>query len=242
MEPDARQIFEREGWLVVPRLLDPKAVKALLTATEALEASARTLEHDVTLRGVGFEVQSASGRKGEPAVFPGALRKITFPSKAKGPFNRLRTDPAVLGALEACGLVGPECHVDQVNLKLPRLGTAFPFHQDAHFVVGKTQGRIERKGGLNVVIALDPADAENGSFEVLGRTHQAGLIPFPYDLSVRNEGIFDETHRTILDLQPGDAVLFHPLLAHGSGPNRSDRPRRFVAMWFVGGAPTRTGS
>jgi len=38
-------------------------------------------------------------------------------------------------------------------------------------------------------------------------------------------------------LQPGDAVLFDPFLAHGSGPNRSDRRRRLITLWFVGGAP-----
>ncbi len=237
LPPDARQTLEREGWLLVPQLIGPAKVKALVKAAEALEESARTLMRDTVVQGVGFEVQSASGRKGEPAVTPGALRKITFPSKSKRPFIELRTDAGLFAVLEQLGLREPHCHVDQVNFKLPRMGTPFPFHQDAFFVVGKTQGRIERHGGLNLVIALDPADAENGGFEVLGRTHLGPLIDFPYDPGSTNEGIFDERHRTLVPMEPGDAVLFHPLLAHGSGSNRSDRPRRLVTMWFVGGGP-----
>jgi phytanoyl-CoA hydroxylase len=232
---ELRETFEREGWLFVPGLLLPATVKGLLAAAVKLEAQAAEFTQDTLVRGVGFEVQSASGRKGEPAVVPGALRKITFPSKSQGSFERVRRDPRVLELLATCGLHAPHCHVDQLNFKRANVGTSFPFHQDARFVVGTTQGKIERHGGLNLVIALDPADAGNGGFEVLGRTHQKGLIDFPYDLATTNEGFFDETHRTLVPLAPGDAVLFHPLLAHGSGPNKSDRPRRLVTMWFVGG-------
>lgn len=240
LPPDARQTFEREGWLFVPQFIDEGMVKALLRASQVLEASAATLERDTVVRGVGYEVQSASGRRGEPAVFPGALRKIAFPSKGQHLFADLRRDRGVLGALAQLGLEAPKCLVDQVNFKLPRLGTGFPFHQDAHFVVGATQGRLERHGGLNLVIALDPADASNGGFVVLGRTHTSGLKEFPYDHTSMNEGIFDETHRTLVAMQPGDAVLFHPLLAHGSGRNESDRPRRIITMWFRGGGPALT--
>jgi ectoine hydroxylase-related dioxygenase (phytanoyl-CoA dioxygenase family) len=234
---DARTTLEAEGWLFVRQFLDGDTVKGLLRASEVLESWAATLVRDTWVRGVGFEVQSATGRRGEPAVMPGALRKISFPSKGQPSFANLRRDRGVLSALAQLGLDAPKCLVDQVNFKLPRLGTGFPFHQDAHFVAGKTRGRLERHGGMNLVIALDEADAGNGGFEVLGRTHAGGLVEFPYDLALMNDGIFDETHRTLVPMQPGDAVLFHPLLAHGSGQNRSDRQRRLVTMWFRGGGP-----
>jgi hypothetical protein len=236
LPPGAREALEREGWLLLPKLLGASRLRELERATVALERSAATLVRDAVAQGVGFEVQSASGRKGEPAVEPGALRKISFPSKAQGAFNRLQRDPGLLVLLEHCGLTNPTCHVDQVNLKRARVGSPFPFHQDARFVMGRTQGRIERHGGLNLVIALDAADAGNGGFEVLGRTHRSGLVDFSYDAVSMNEGVFDETHRLLVPLAPGDAVLFHPHLAHGSGANTSDRPRRLVTMWFVGGA------
>ncbi len=234
---NARETLEREGWLFVRQLIDANAVNALLRASEILEKQAATLVRDTVVLGVGFEVQSATGRRGEEAVVPGALRKIAFPSKGQPVFADLRRDRDLLRTLSQLGLEAPKCLVDQVNFKLPRLGTGFPFHQDAHFVVGATRGRIERHGGLNLVIALDPADATNGGFEVLGRTHLNGLVEFPYDHASMNEGIFDETHRTLVAMQPGDAVLFHPLLAHGSGVNRSDLPRRLITLWFRGGGP-----
>ena len=234
------EIFQREGWLRIPRLVGAQTLDSLRRATAALESVAAEFEHDTTLCGVDFEVQSASGRKGERAVAPGALRKITFPSKGQAAFMRLRRDERVTAVLEEIGLRSPVCLVDQVNFKLPRVGTGFPFHQDASFLISKTRERIDRDGGANLVLALDAADAGNGGFEVLGRTHRGGLVEFAYDTSGMNEGVFDETHRAVVALEPGDAVLFHPGLAHGSGPNRSDRPRRMATLWFVG-APAATG-
>jgi phytanoyl-CoA hydroxylase len=229
-------IFEREGWLLVPRLLDRTKIEALLAATVALERVAAQFERDTPVRRVFFQMQSANGKKGEPAIFPGALRKITSPSSGEPAFDRLRRDPKVLAAVESCGVVAPKCLIDQVNLKLPLVGSGFPYHQDEGFLFGDALRRVQQFGGVNLVIALDPADAENGGFEVLGRTHRGALLDATYDTSAMNAGVFDESHRVLASLSPGDALLFHPRLAHGSGPNRSERPRRLITLWFGGGA------
>jgi ectoine hydroxylase-related dioxygenase (phytanoyl-CoA dioxygenase family) len=241
LSPEQRATYEREGWLRVPGLLDEPTVASMLAATTTLCEAGAHLTQDELVRGVAYEVQTASGRKGELAVFPGALRKIGFPSKATAAFSNLRTDQRVLSLLAELGLAAPKCLVDQVNLKLPRVGTGFPFHQDLYFVMGKTRGRIERHGGVNLVIGLDAADAENGAMEVLGRTHRDGVKELErYDASTTNEGVFDETHRVLVPLGPGDALVFHPNLAHGSGVNRSERQRRLATLWYRGGGPEVT--
>ncbi len=234
---DAREIFEREGWYVAPALVGAAQVASLLDATQRLEHEAADFDRNRLLRGVSFELQTATGRRGEPPVFPGALRKIRFPSKRERTFQQLRSDPVLFAALDELGLPTPKCMVDQLNFKLPRVGTGFPFHQDTYFVQGTSKTRIERHGGINLVIALDAADPDNGGLEVLGRTH-SHEVAFTYDRASTNEGVFDESHRTKLTLAPGDTLFFHPLLAHGSSHNRSDRQRRVVTMWFRGGGST----
>lgn len=233
-----RVTFQREGWLLVPGLLDRSKIEALLAATDELERLAARFERDTLVRKVFFQMQSASGKKGEPAIFPGALRKITSPSSGQPAFDRLRTDAKVLAALESCGLVAPQCLIDQVNFKLPRVGSGFPYHQDESFLFGDALRRVQQFGGVNLVIALDPSNAENGGFEVLGRTHRGELLSATYDTSATNAGVFDESHRVLAPLSPGDALFFHPRLAHGSAPNRSERPRRLITLWFGGGLPT----
>jgi len=231
-----RAHWKREGWLVVRGLLDERTVAGLNDATDALERQVADIVVDTTVGGTFFEVQSASGRKGESAVVPGLLRKITGPSRSSAPFSRLCTDHRILALVRAAGLASPRCVIDQVNPKAARLGSGFPYHQDAGFLFGAARRRLETNGGAHVVIALDPCDEDNGGFEVLGRTHHTPLVDLKhrYDTSNRNEGLFDTSLREIPRLLPGDAVLFHPYLAHGSGPNRSNRRRRLATMWWVG--------
>lgn len=231
--------WEREGWFLIRELLDGHTIEALQSATDALEGQAAEFVEDTSVRGTFFEVQTASGRKREPALRPGLLRKITGPSKAQPAFARLRTDPRVLALVQALGLHAPRCVVDQVNFKAPRVGSGFPYHQDAGFVFGAARAQLDAYGGAHLVIALDPSDPDNGGFEVLGRTHGGPLVALKhrYDTSSRNEDLFDRSHREVPTLAPGDAVVFHPMLAHGSGPNRSDRRRRLVTMWWVGSRP-----
>ncbi|MEN9580106.1 MAG: hypothetical protein RJA70_3115 [Pseudomonadota bacterium] len=223
------------------QLLSAAELEALQRATDALEQAASELVRDTRIHGVFFELQSLTGQKGQGAVFPGALRKITSPSKGQPAFAKLRQHPRVIELLRACGLPEPRCFIDQVNFKLPHVGTRFPYHQDENFLFGEALSSVQSFGGLNLVIALDAADEGNGGFEVLGRTHDSGLVNVPYDMNKMNNAGFDESHRASPALMPGDAVLFHPRLAHGSGPNRSDRRRRLITLWYGGGPSDALG-
>lgn len=235
--------YAAEGWVVVRSLLRAEATAELQRATDALEESAASFVRDTAVRRVYFEVQSASGRKREPAAIPGALRKITSPSRISPAFRALRENARIVEVIAALGVASARCVVDQVNPKIALLGTGFPFHQDAAFLHGVAQRDLEAFGGVNVVVALDAADAENGGFTVLGGTHRSGLVEgqHRYDASQRLEHRFDASRREVPSLSPGDAVFFSPWLAHGSGPNRSDRRRRLATLWFVGSGSERAG-
>ncbi|HEX8407408.1 MAG TPA: phytanoyl-CoA dioxygenase family protein [Thermoanaerobaculia bacterium] len=230
-----RERFERDGWALVQRFLAPRDVESLRSATDDLAAKGASLLADAEIDGARYYVQSASGRRGEAAIRPGALRKITFASSASVEVALLRNDRRVLKLMEAVGVSSPRWIVDQINLKAPRVGTGFPWHQDTAFIAWQQRDAIAKYGGANLVIALDRADEVNGGFEVLSGTHAGGAVNFDYDTSNTNAGVFDESRRTLIPLDPGDAVIFHPHLAHGSGPNASPLQRRLVALWFIGG-------
>jgi ectoine hydroxylase-related dioxygenase (phytanoyl-CoA dioxygenase family) len=234
-----RERFERDGWVLVQRLLTAREVEALRSASDQLAAKGAHLRANAEIDGARYEVQTASGRRGEPAICAGALRKITFASSANVEVALLRNDRRILKLMESVGVTSPRWILDQINLKAPRVGTGFPWHQDSAFVAWQQRDSISKYGGANLVIALDRADEVNGGFEVLSGTHAGGAVNFDYDTSETNAGVFDESRRTLIPLDPGDAVVFHPYLAHGSGPNPSPLPRRLVALWFIG-APAIT--
>jgi ectoine hydroxylase-related dioxygenase (phytanoyl-CoA dioxygenase family) len=238
-EPSVRERFDRDGWASLPRFITPREVEALRRACDDLARKGAHLTADAEIDGVRYQVQTASGRRGESAIAPGALRKITFASYVSSEVALLRNDRRVLKLVESVGVTSPRWIVDQINLKAPRVGTGFPWHQDTAFVAWQQRDAIVKFGGANLVIALDRADEVNGGFEVLSGTHVDGAVDFDYDGSDTNAGVFDESRRTLIALDPGDAVVFHPHLAHGSGPNPSPLPRRLVALWFIG-APAIT--
>jgi phytanoyl-CoA hydroxylase len=246
-----RERFDRDGWALVPRFLTPREVEALCRATDDLARKGAHLTADAEIDGARYQVQTASGRRGESAIAPGALRKIVFASSASEEVGLLRNDRRVLKLMESVGVTSPRWIVDQINLKAPRVGSGFPWHQDAAFVAWQQRDAIAKYGGANLVIALDRADEVNGGFEVLSGTHIGGAVNFAYDTSDDTSGytsgytsgtragVFDESRRTLIPLDPGDAIFFHPHLAHGSGPNPSPLQRRLVALWFIG-APAIT--
>jgi len=114
-----RAHYAREGWVVVRGVVSRAVVDALQLATDALEASVADVTASTTRFGVFFEVQSRSGRKGEPARSPGALRKVSSPGKRHAAFARLTRDARVLEVVErVCGVRdGAKCVVHQVNFK-----------------------------------------------------------------------------------------------------------------------------
>ena len=251
-----REHYEREGWVVVRGVADAALVDALHAATDALEEEAKTFTRSRRHRGVFFETQSASGRKSDDAIRAGALRKIGSPSKRGGAFQALVHSERIRDiALKVCLSSDIEltlrCAVDQVNTKAPfSEGSGFAWHQDASFLKPLARASFDARGGVNVVVAMDGSDSTNGGFEVLGRTHRDGEAPKSlrdaYDGAVesvsalqdvaKEEGkkpIFDESFRVCPALRPGDAVFFHPMLAHGSGRNASARRRRIATLWYV---------
>ena len=156
--PMIRERFERDGWALVQSFLTRREVDVLRSATEALVSKGAHLLADAEIDGARYQVQTASGGRGEIAITPGALRKITFASSASAEVGLLRNDRRVLNLMESVGVSSPRWIVDQVNLKAPRVGTGFPWHQDAAFVAWQQRGAIAKYGGANLVIALDRAD------------------------------------------------------------------------------------
>lgn len=80
---------------------------------------------------------------------------------------------------------------------------------------------------LTVLLAIDPATAENGCTEVYSRYHHEFLSPpdRPDLYMLPNDAV--ETARGVrLVLEPGDLAIFHGLTPHRSAANRSRAGRR----------------
>jgi ectoine hydroxylase-related dioxygenase (phytanoyl-CoA dioxygenase family) len=146
--------------------------------------------------------------------------------------------PAILAPVMAiCG--GPVRLLETVIFnKPPGDGGQLAWHQDASFypIAGGRQ--------VSALVMLDAASEANGAVSFALGSHlgkrmsavdlHSGLSrpgdsrPVPGDPAAAGFDI------TTPELVPGDVVLFHSLIWHGSGPNLTvDRPRRLISIRYI---------
>lgn len=133
----------------------------------------------------------------------------------------------VLSAVETIlgsnAIVLPPKHV---MLRIDRTGEqnfAFPWHQDYPF-------NLMSRPTVTIWAPLTPVTEDMGRLQLIPGSHRAyHTVKVEADnrfvrFADLEDSALDEKAIAI-DLEPGDALLFHDLLIHRSGENRSDRAR-----------------
>jgi len=128
---------------------------------------------------------------------------------------------------------------DQLFYKPAKKGGVVAWHQDYSYWT-----RTKPIAHLTCWCGLDDATKENGCLQYIAGSHEWGLLPKPV-IAGELEGIrnfltseqkkkFD--HPQYAEVKAGEAIFHHSLTLHGSGENKSDRPRRaFVINAFADG-------
>ena len=113
-------------------------------------------------------------------------------------------------------------------LKEPRVGGAWEWHQDYGYWY---HNGCLRPDLASCLIAIDRATEANGCLQVLKGSHHLGRIDHGKvgdqtgaDLE-RVEAALERLELVHVELEPGDAVLFHGNLLHRSDQNKSEAPR-----------------
>lgn len=144
-----------------------------------------------------------------------------------------------LVALAADLLGGPVEAFGATYLVKPA-GTGLPalWHQDG----GPWQARLGGAAAVTLWIALDASTPANGCLRVVPGSHREPLHPLRTRTDVASlfgvaveVGVVDEAAAVDVVLEAGDVSVHHPNLVHGSGPNRSDGPRRALAIRYRSG-------
>lgn len=136
--------------------------------------------------------------------------------------------------LESIGLYDyslfQDSFIQKVNTQTP-----FHWHQDFPF------WPVDRPDGWTVWIAMDPVNDFNGGIEIAVGSHHLEAEPV-VDLHTGEPQLADEKpvfipeefERIRLNLESGDALLFHALTYHFSKPNTTQDSRRAWASVWLG--------
>lgn len=128
--------------------------------------------------------------------------------------------------------LGPEIRLYPnytVRPKFPEWkGTEVLWHQDGGYTAGGNMG-VRDLRMINAWAPLVPVRVGNGCMEFAPGTHRLGVVPHEkreYYLEISESHLNRHVGETIaIELDPGDAVLFHNLLFHRGLPNISDAIR-----------------
>ena len=151
--------------------------------------------------------------------------------------DALVRDPRILDRVEA--IVGPHILVMSADIWRKEAGETrhISFHQDAGYWF------LDPPEIATAWVALTEATQENGCVRFLAGSHLAGRVEHENTYAADNmlshgqtvKVPVDETKVLIDALRPGEMSLHHALLAHGSGPNRTTRPRVGICVRYLPG-------
>lgn len=233
LSPGERRAWDEDGFFLRHGVFDTVEVEELRAAAERVVAAglraaespdrAYAIDGNRYLEAAGSTIQ-LEHHDGSRTV------RVMEPFLHLDPrFENVLHDPRLA---EPCrDLVGDErlaLFTDKLNLKRPREGSRFRWHQDSPYWVFDC-AHVDRL--VNVMILLDDAAPENGCLHVVRGTHRAGLLPGLEGQGTLGPLFTDPRAFDARDAVPatgaaGSVLFFHPHTVHGSEPNASDRARR----------------
>jgi len=141
-----------------------------------------------------------------------------------------RSEKMVNAVQQLLGDKARVCHFhSKLMQKEPKVGGAWEWHQDYGYWY-KNQFMFPDEL-ISVMIALTPANKENGCLQVIKNSHKIGRVNHGFageqvgaDMTMVNNAL--KTMELVYsELEAGDALFFHSNLLHRSEANLSDQPR-----------------
>ena len=171
----------------------------------------------------------------EPGPDNEQVRVIEPVNELDAELDQLVVDPRLTEPMRS--LVGAEelaLWTAKLNLKRPREGSGFGWHQDSPYWIHDSD-HVDQLP--NVMVAFDDADINNGCFKVIKGSHKRGCLPGKDDGTqlggfYTNTDCFDESDQVAMEVSAGSVIFFDPHTVHGSGANESDQPRRAIIITY----------
>ncbi len=246
--------FERDGFLVLERLIDPAACDALRARADDLvdafdpgpvaavfSTTSRVQDRDDYFLGSGgdvrffFEEDAFDGDGALTRPKAQALNKFGHAMHDLDPvFDRFSRQPQIAETVRALGYADPLLLQSMYIFKPPHIGGEVVPHQDGTFLYAAP------KPVLGLWFALEDASRDNACLWALPGGHLGGLksryarhTDGSTDMTVHDATPWDTTGGVALEVPKGTMIALHGLVPHWSGPNRSDKSRHAYTLHLL---------
>lgn len=225
---DAEQYWS-QGFVRLPALFEREAVESYEARFEELASGRAAATAGLVIM---RDVMVARGAV-EPQSPLHAVNKI-LSFEADAALFAYALAPQLLAAVRE--LIGVDLFTISTNVfnKPPGVDGRHPLHQDLRYFSLRPADKI-----VATWTAISRCTRENGCLVVIPESHRGPLLRHGSpDWEYVNTGFYaaegvDRERRVHIEMDPGDTLLFHPLLIHGSGQNRSSDFRRAISVHYA---------
>ena len=220
LTPQQIASFHKDGYVIVKNFLAPKAVEKLYG----------TAIGDNAMENNAINVTDQTGKNSKLSLWftPG---NDVFGYLTRS--ERLVNSVAALLDSDA-----PVCHYhSKLMQKEPKVGGAWEWHQDYGYWY-KNQFMFPDQL-ISVMVALTPANKQNGCLQVIKGSHKLGRINHGFageqvgaDMVMVNNAL-KTMDLVYVEIEPGDALFFHSNILHSSEANLSDHPRWSIISCYA---------
>ncbi len=244
LSPEEQDQYRTDGYLTRHAVLDAGEVRALQRAAE--NAADRAFElcgsgHHYVLDGKRFVDSGYRTIQFEHAPDSEKIRVIEPVQDLDAGLDGLVDDPRIVEPMmDLVGSASLSLWTAKLNLKYPREGSGFPWHQDSPYWIHDCR-HVDRLP--NVLVAFDDCTVTNGCLRIIRGSHRDGCLPGTDDGSqlggfYTDPALVDESRCVSMEVPAGSLVFFSPHVIHGSEPNTSALPRRALVLTYQpGGFP-----
>jgi ectoine hydroxylase-related dioxygenase (phytanoyl-CoA dioxygenase family) len=211
--------FEAQGYLLLEHVYSGDELEEMRRAVDAIiaRAAGTAAETNHAWRGDHLGAEERSN------VVLSGFHDLPYHDAV---FTRAAAHPRLVEALTQ--VIGPnvQLHHTKMLVKPPEKGAPFPMHQDYPFFPHA------RHTVTAASVHLDDATEENGCLHVIAGSHAGGPIAEIGDNNSLDTAEYPLEAGVAVPAKAGDVLLFNYLTIHGSGVNRSARPRRNVLFQY----------
>jgi len=220
LTPQQIASFHKDGYVIGKNFLTPAAVEKLYS----------TAIGDNTMENNAINVTDQTGKNSKLSLW------FTPGNDVFGYLTR--SESMVNGVAALLDSDAPVCHFhSKLMQKEPKVGGAWEWHQDYGYWY-KNQFMFPDQL-ISVMVALTPANKQNGCLQVIKGSHKLGRINHGFageqvgaDMVMVNNAL-QTMDLVYVEIEPGDALFFHSNILHRSEANLSDHPRWSIISCYA---------
>jgi ectoine hydroxylase-related dioxygenase (phytanoyl-CoA dioxygenase family) len=220
LTPQQIDLFHKDGYVIVKNFLTPAAVEKLYS----------TAIGDNTMENNAINVTDQTGKNSKLSLW------FTPGNDVFGYLTR--SENMVNGVAALLDSDAPVCHFhSKLMQKEPKVGGAWEWHQDYGYWY-KNQFMFPDQL-ISVMVALTPANKQNGCLQVIKGSHKLGRINHGFageqvgaDMVMVNNAL-KTMDLVYVEIAPGDALFFHSNILHRSEANLSNHPRWSIISCYA---------